>query len=357
MISKLIRYILIGLGIVIFALLLTVFFQYKKLQSARLFLAVDAKVQTELNKLGLLVTEKKIEQQGFPIPQQMAKIEVEIPLRLSLDKLLEQIKQGFSSSKVQILKFKEENLKNTYNIHLELGQDKSLTHRLLFSLKKAKVALLIDDFGYINKDKLLNAFFEDLSVPLTIAIIPGTQFAKEIAEKAHQNNIQILVHLPMQPKGDFKNQYKWIILDGMSREKIENITKEAIEFIPHAQGLNNHMGSLVTTKKELMEPVLQVLKKKQMFFVDSKTSPLSIAYPLAKNLGIKSTYNCVFLDNEKQIEYIENQFNKLILQAIENKWALGLGHLNEITALTLHKLTTNCDNRKIEFVLISEILN
>ena len=357
MINKLIRYLLIGLGIVIFALLLTVFFQYKKLQSTRLFLVVDTKVQSELNKLGLPVVKKKIEQQGFPISRQIAEIEVEIPLRLSLDKLLKQIKQEFSSPEVQILGFREENLKNIYNIHLELGQKRSLTHKLLFSLKKAKVALLIDDFGYINKDKLLNAFFKDLPVPLTISIIPGTQFAKEIAEKAHQDNIQILVHLPMQPRGNFKNQYKWIILDGMSREKIENIAKEAIEFIPYAQGLNNHMGSLVTTKKELMEPILQVLKNKQMFFVDSRTSPLSIAYSLAKNLGIKSTYNCVFLDNETQIEHIEDQFNKLILQATERGWALGLGHINATTALALHKLITNCDNRKIEFVLISEILN
>ena len=357
MLTKFIRYALIGLGIVVFVLALTVFFQYKKLQRMRIFSAVDTELQIKLDRMGLFDIKREIKKEGFFPPKPIAELNIKVPLDYPLDNLLKEAKGGFGSSKIQILGFREKNLKKNYRIYLEVGQRKILTHRLIFSLEKAKVALLIDDFGYINERRLLDVFFDELSFPFTISIIPGTRFAEEIAKKAHQKNKQILVHLPMQPKGEFINRYKWIILDKMPRSEIEKEVEEAIESIPYAEGLNNHMGSLVTTRRELMEPVLRVLKKKGMFFVDSRTSSSSIGYSLAKELGVKSTFNCVFLDNKKSENYIKTQFKKLISQAIKKGWALGLGHSDITTALALKKLTKACDNRKISFVFVSEILD
>ena len=357
MINKLIRYTLIGLGIAVFGLALTVFFQYKQLQTTRIFSRVDEKIQVELNKLTLFKIEKRIRKEGIFPPHNVAEVKVDVPLSYPLDDLLRKAKNGFNSPEIQVLGFREENTKDTYKFYLDAGQDGFLTHKLIFSLKKAKIALLIDDFGYTNDDRLINTFFQEIPVPLTISIIPGTHFAEKIAKEAHRQKKQILVHLPMQPRGKFVNRYKWIILKGMSGEKIEEIAREAIESIPYAQGLNNHMGSLATTQKELMEPLLQVLKEKKMFFVDSRTSPSSIGYSLARKLGVKSTFNCVFLDNKKEESYIENQFKKLLSKAIEKGWALGLGHSNIETALALKKLVKECDNRKVNFVFCSDILN
>ena len=351
------RYVLAGLVVVICILALTVFFQHRKIQHDTFFSLVDAKVELVLDKLDFHLIEKKIGRQGFLPPLQVAEMSGEISPTCSLDSFLIQIKEGFLSSGIQILGWQERNLKNTFSIHLELGQKSTLTHRLRFSLRKVKVALLIDDFGYINEGAMVDAFFKELPVPFTVSIIPGSQFAQEIAEKANQTNKQVLVHLPMQPKGPFNNQYQWIILERMSGDEIKETVREAVESIPHAQGLNNHMGSLVTTKKELMEPVLHVLKEKGMFLVDSRTSSSSIAYSLAQNLGVKSTYNCVFLDNKKERGYITNQFNRLISQATERGWALGLGHSHITTASTLRELIKTCDNRKIRFVLVSEIIH
>lgn len=357
MINRIIKYFMVGLGIVILFLSLTVFFQYKKLQYNRLFSTVDTEVQLELNKLGLPVKEKEIKQQGIFPPHPVAEVEIQIPQSFPPDNLLADLKQRFESSGIQVLSLEKENLKKTYNIHVGIGRERVLTHKLFLSLKKAKVALLIDDFGYANDAGLLDAFFKDLPFSFTISIIPGTRFGKEIAAIAHQERKQIIVHMPMEPEKDFNNQYRWIILNGMSPEKIKKQVKGAIESVPYAQGLNNHMGSLVTSKRKLMEPVLELLKEKGMFFVDSKTSSFSIGYSLAKDLGVKSTFNCVFLDNKRNEAYIENQFKKLIRRALHRGWVLGLGHSNMRTALTLRKMVKNCDDRRISFVPVSEILN
>ncbi|MBE0478001.1 divergent polysaccharide deacetylase family protein [Candidatus Aerophobetes bacterium] len=355
MLRRIVTYSTIGLGIAVIILSAIVFFQHKKLQYERIFFTVDNEVELQLTQSGLPVVEKKIKEEGVFFPHAVAELKVYIPLSVSLDEVFVDLRDGFTSYKIQILKFKEENLKDTYNIHMELGREKVLTHKLFLSLEKAKVALLVDDFGYTKEDVLVRAFFEELSIPFTLSIIPGTPHAQEIAEKAYEKKKQILVHMPMQPKGDFRNEYRWIILEEMSEEEVEKQIREAIKSIPYAEGLNNHMGSLITTKRKLMQPVLRVLQEKDMFFLDSRTSPLSIGYSLAKELGVKSTYNCVFLDNEKEKEHIENQFKKLISQALDTGWALGLGHAHMTTASTLKKLIENCDTRKINFVLASEI--
>ena len=353
---KVINYILTGLGIIIFALSLTVYYQYRELWIARNFSDVDAAFQTQIKTLGLFEVEKEVKRKGFPFPQIRAEVKVKVPLSFSLDDLLKGIKERFSPPEFEVIRLEEENGREFYKIHLDIGKNKTLTHRITFWLKKAKIALLIDDFGYTDNGKLIKIFFEEINVPFTISIIPGTPFVREVAEKAHRKGKQILVHLPMQPAGEFKNSYRWIILKGMSKEKIRKTVKEAVESIPYAEGLNNHMGSLATTKKEIMEPLLQVLKEKKMFFVDSRTSPFSVGYSLARKMGVKSTFNCVFLDNKKEETYIEGQFKKLILEATEKGWAVGLAHSDIRTAFALKKIIEKCDRRKIEFVLCSEVL-
>jgi len=357
MIKRIIKFFLIGVGGVIFILALTVFYQYKELQYNRLFYRVESTVQLGVEDLGFAMLEKKIKKEGFFPSRQVVEIKVKIPLEYPLNGLIEKIKQGFTSPGVKILGLEEKNLKDTYQIRTDLGFEKTLTHRLYFLLKKAKIALLVDDFGYINDETLLNTFFRELNLPFTISIIPGTPFAKEIAREAHLAGKQILVHLPMQPEGRFENRYKWIILKKMPREKVKETVREAIEAVPYAEGLNNHMGSLVTTRENIMQPVLEVLKEKKMFFVDSRTSSRSIAYPLAQKLGIKSTFRSVFLDNEKEQTYIERQFNQLLSVAIKRGKALGLGHADLKTASILAKLIKKCDDRKFNFVFISEILD
>lgn len=357
MIHKIIRFFLIVMGVIIFFLALTVFYQYKELRYNRLFSGVNSTVETGIHNLGFDVLKRELKQEGLFPSRKVGEIRVLIPREYPLDQLIKKIKENFSSSNCKILNLQEENLKDIYQIKVELGFEKIKTHQLSFSLKKAKIALLIDDFGYSDDQNLLNAFFEELDFPFTISIIPGTPFAQEVARKAHLAGKEIILHLPMQPEGAFKNQYKWIVMEKMSEEKIRQTVREAIESVPYVEGLNNHMGSLVTTREDIMRPVLEVLKEKEMFFVDSKTSSRSIAYSLAQKLRVKSTFRTIFLDNQKKQTYIEHQFNQLLSLTKNKDKVLGLGHADLETASALAELTRKCDYRKFSFVFISEIVD
>ncbi len=357
MIKKIIRIFLMVVGVIIFILSLTVFYQYKQIHYDRTFYLTDSIVEEKLRNYGFSVLERKNVREGFFPSHLVGQIKAEIPREISLDDLSEKIRKDFFLAGCDILYWKEENKKDTYEILADIGKEEVLTHRLQFLLKKAKIALLIDDFGYTDDGKLLDLFFNQLNIPFSVSIIPGTPFAGEIASRAHFAGKQILVHMPMEPQEIFQNRYKWIILKKMSKEQIKNTLREAIESVPYAEGLNNHMGSLITSREDLMRPILEVLKDKKLFFVDSKTTSQSVGYLIAKKLQVKTASRSVFLDNYKDLAYIKGQFNELLSLALKRGKALGLGHADPRVGTALVSLVKECDTRKFQFVLISEILD
>ncbi|TET13004.1 divergent polysaccharide deacetylase family protein [Candidatus Aerophobetes bacterium] len=321
------------------------------------FSRIDAKVEKAIKRLDLPLVEKKIKKMGF-LPVYFGVEEtLSIPFDYSLDRLISQIEQEFSLPPIKICQIKEENLKDSYEILVNLGlEEERITYTLRFVLKKVKIALIIDDFGY-SKSRAVDIFLKDLDIPLTLSIIPGTEYARLIAEEAHKNGKEVMLHLPMEAEHEELNHgYKWIILNEMEEKEIRLATEEAIKNIPHAVGLNNHMGSLITTKERPMKALLEVVKEEGLFFIDSKTDPDSIAFPLAQKMGIKSTSRQVFLDNEKKIDYITKQFQKLISLAKVRGKVIGIGHANITTARAIKEILTSLEGRKIELVYVSEIV-
>ncbi|MCD6083690.1 divergent polysaccharide deacetylase family protein [Candidatus Aerophobetes bacterium] len=330
------------------------FLYFKSLYYERKFSELDLKVERGISSLGLSIVSKKIKKVG-PFPgYSQAEETVKVPFDYPLDGFKMRIRNAFPRS-VQIQRIEEKNLKDAYQVFVRLGFDRMTTHILKFFLKKIKIALLIDDFGY-TQGEVTDLFLRDLDVPLTISIIPGTPYAGLIAQQAYKRKKEVMLHLPMEPKGKFKNEYKWIIMSGMGKEEIENVTRKAYESIPHCAGVNNHMGSLATSREEVMRPVLEVVKEKNLYFVDSKTTSSSVAFPLARKLGIRCTSRDVFLDNEKSYSYIKKQFQRLVLVARKKGRALGIAHASPTTARAIRKIICDLDKRKISLVYVSDIV-
>lgn len=320
------------------------------------FLKVDLKVKELTKTLGFPLAEEKTKKEGFLLPYPSREETLNIPFDYPLDELPSRIQGEASLRALKIHQIKKKNLKDYYQVLIKIGSEKRATHTLKFILEKVKIALLIDDFGY-SQGRMVDIFLKDLDIPLTISVIPGTPQAKFVAEEAHNNGKEVIIHLPMQPKGKFNPHYKWIVLDRMNKKKVKSVIEEVTKDVPYAVGLNNHMGSLITTEEKPMRALLEALKEKNLFFVDSKTSPNSIAFSLAQKMGIKSASREVFLDNKKNIDYIKGQFQELVSSAKTKGKALGIGHIDMITAYALKEIIASLDKRKIELVYVSEIVN
>lgn len=222
--------------------------------------------------------------------------------------------------------------------------------------KEKKVAVIIDDFGNGQ-----GGTQEMLSLPikLTVAIMPFLPTTQTDAELAHQKGYDVIVHMPMEPK---HGNPKWLgpgaITSKMSDEEVRRKVEEAIDNVPHAIGMNNHMGSKITGDERIMSIVLQVCRERGLFFVDSKTNYHSVVGKLAANMGMPPVANHIFLDDSHTVSHIAKQMKAVEAYALEHDNCITIGHVGtqgKKTAEVLKNVAPKMQEH-VSFVGISDLV-
>ena len=218
-----------------------------------------------------------------------------------------------------------------------------------------RIAIVIDDFGY--QDQALIRAFCDLPQPITFSIFPGERHTAWTARRATEKNHGVMVHLPMEPVGyPEHNPGPDAIFVDDAPEKIAALTQNALAAVPHARGMNNHMGSRVTQNAAAMKVVLQIVKQRDFFFVDSRTSPRSVAYAIAREMGIRSGRGALFLDLAADEGAIAKQLYALAARARQEGAAIGIGHAKRETLRALQRVLPALEEQGFAFVLAEEIV-
>jgi uncharacterized protein len=220
--------------------------------------------------------------------------------------------------------------------------------------RQGTIAIIIDDMGSSMREaETLLA----MNTPLSISIIPGLGKAKAVADEVHRKGGEVMIHIPMEPREyQLKPFEKGGLLLSMSDKEIRERMVGYLEKVPNAVGANNHMGSRFTEDRAKMAVVLEVLKRKGFFFVDSKTSPLSLGDSLAREMGIPSATRSVFLDNVQDVEAIKGQMDKLAGIARKHGSAIGICHPHKTTMIALSSALPELRRQGIRFVHVSELV-
>jgi hypothetical protein len=216
-----------------------------------------------------------------------------------------------------------------------------------------KVAFIIDDLGYeIEVAKKIM----ELEFPVTLSILPFLQYSEFIAEEGRKNNREIMLHLPMESSNSSANPGPGAIKSYMSEEEIRQAVRDCILNFPYIIGANNHMGSKITEDREIMEIVLEEIKRYNLFFIDSITTKDSIAYEVAQEMEIKSAVRSVFLDNENDMEYIKGQMLEVQETALIEGEVIAIGHSRINTFYVLKRMVPELIKAGIEVVPVSELV-
>lgn len=219
-----------------------------------------------------------------------------------------------------------------------------------------KVAIIIDDFGngQGGTEEMLS-----LPIKLTVAIMPFLPTSKADAELAHKQGHDVIVHMPMEPK---QGNPKWLgpgaITSNMSNEEIRQRVEEAIDNVPYAVGMNNHMGSKITGDERIMSIVLEVCRERGLFFVDSKTNYHSVVGKLAVQMGMPPVANNIFLDDRHTVSHVSKQMKAVETWASEHQNCVTIGHVGvqgEKTAEAIRQSITSMQN-SVSFVGISDLV-
>jgi len=160
----------------------------------------------------------------------------------------------------------------------------------------------------------------------------------------------------MEPISEKFPKDEFIILDDMKKFDIFNVIQRSLDDVPYVKGVNNHMGSKVTQNSRVMEIILENLKTRGLYFVDSRTTAKTVAYKIAKNLNIPCAKRDVFIDNEKNEETIRQQLWNLARKAEKRGFAVGIGHSRPLTLKVLKQETEKIQAKGYQFVFVSDIL-
>jgi polysaccharide deacetylase 2 family uncharacterized protein YibQ len=217
-----------------------------------------------------------------------------------------------------------------------------------------KIAVVIDDFGY-SFSTVIKGFL-NLDYPITFAILPGLEHSAAIADSAFARNREVIIHLPMEPKNGKVNKDEYILLTQMDEQEIRQRVRRAMAAIPHARGLNNHMGSLATEDGRVLAPMMDEIKNAGLFFLDSRTDNSSQAYTWAQKLNIPSGINDTFLDAIREEPFIREQINLLAEISARQGSAIGIGHPEKLTFTVLRDELPKLEKRGFKFVSISEVI-
>ena len=331
--------------------------------SQKVFIA-DQIINSQLYEIGISKKEILLHQSvlkkegGIAWEQSLLKIQLPQSLSLSL------IEGNFKRSLTLLGKpFSIQSSQVSESLQLEVKVMDRIIHQLTFLYSKPealkidlrpKVAIVIDDLG---KEKHISQELLDWDLPLTLSVLPFAPNAKTIALEAHRKGKEVILHLPMEPHGYPKIQPgEGALLEEMDEEGLLRQLSKDIEAIPYIKGVSNHMGSRLTEDPEKMRIIFSELKKRGLFFLDSRTTPQTVGLQTAKSLGLKATERSVFLDNSSNEDDVRKQLERLIHLSLSTGKAIGIGHPHPSTIKSLKEMIPKMQEQGIEIVPLSTLL-
>ena len=331
--------------------------------SQKVFL-VDQVIQGQLYEIG-------IPRKDILLDQSITKREKGLTWKESTQKI--QVSQTLPFSLV------EENLKRslsrlgrTVAIHsspsaeslrVDISVQNRRTHQLIFVMlqpksKKGvlgpKIALVIDDLG---GESLIAKELLQWDLPLTFSILPFTPYAKATAKEAHQKGKEVILHVPMEPHGYPKvRPGEGVLLQEMDEESLRRQLIKDIEAVPYIKGASNHMGSRLMEDPEKVKIILSELKRRRLYFLDSRTTPQTVGMDVAQGIGVKAIERSLFIDHSLDEEDIKEKIGKLIRLSLSNGKAVGIGHPHPSTIKSIKEMIPKMKERGIEIVPLSSVM-
>lgn len=237
----------------------------------------------------------------------------------------------------------------THAVHIQLSDRAAATP----VAGNARLAIILDDVG--SDPSAVNAIYA-LQYPLTLSILPNHEHSTEIAREASRRGFQVMLHLPMQSIGK-ESPEREELRPGMSATETSAFLDRMLDSVPDAIGINNHQGSQATSDSALMSELMPLLKDKNLFYVDSRTTATTVAYDTAQKDGVRSAFrNVPFLDDVQDVAAIRKQLELALRGAKKNGTAIAIGHPHATTLQALREFLPRAGVSGVQLVFASELV-
>ncbi|MHB8485856.1 MAG: divergent polysaccharide deacetylase family protein [Candidatus Acidiferrales bacterium] len=246
------------------------------------------------------------------------------------------------------------NGRRTQSIHISVSNATNANRAGTKPGSGPRLAIIIDDLG--NDLAPAEALLK-IRYPLTLSILPSQLHSAEIADEAFRRGDQVMLHLPMEFEGNAAKPEAIELRVGMGASEVDRLLAQMIEAVPHAAGINNHEGSRATTDPALMADVMAVLRQRNLFFIDSRTTAATVAYDAARQAGVRAASRNVFLDDIETREAILRQIELAKSDATREGSAIAIGHPHPATIAALEQALPQLKARGVRLVFASALVH
>jgi polysaccharide deacetylase 2 family uncharacterized protein YibQ len=220
--------------------------------------------------------------------------------------------------------------------------------------RRGDIVLILDDVGF-DRQPLADAMTIDPKV--NFSVLPNSRNAATFANALSARGFEVLCHLPMEPDNFPRvSPGPGAVLTNMSDSEIAAATRANVAAVPHARGVNNHMGSRATADRRVMAAVLGALPR-GMYFIDSRTTAASVGETLARQMNVRTAARNVFLDDVPHEDAIRRQLAELERDAAARGVAVGIGHMYPATIKVLAEEAPRLRANGYRFRRASEVVN
>ncbi len=213
-------------------------------------------------------------------------------------------------------------------------------------------AIIIDDLG----DRLAQGLRAiDLPGNITYAILPQTPYSTRFARLAHSRGKEVMLHQPMQAIGGKAIGPGGLTLH-MTRKAFTRTLRANLLSVPYARGVNNHMGSLLTRHPGQMAWLMAELQRRELYFIDSKTTNQSVAQKVAMEQELPNLRRNIFLDHDRTEASVRRQFLHFVAQARAVGSSVAIGHPYPETLLVLEEMLPMLEEQGIQLLPVSALI-
>lgn len=214
-----------------------------------------------------------------------------------------------------------------------------------------RLAVVIDDAG---RDLASQQVYEGMGIPLTLAVMPNQVHTSEAAAEWAAAGLPVIIHQPMESVSH-SGMEPIVLLTTMSDEAMRTMLSDSFRQIPQAVGMNNHQGSKATTDRHTMDVVMNELRHRGLFFLDSATNTTTAADSAAAAYGVPYARNELFVDNSTDVEEIKAMIRKGARMAAGGS-AIIIGHCRPNTAEAFRQVVPELKAEGIRFVYVSSLM-
>ena len=291
--------------------------------------------------------------QEAPAPQSLAQVAIENAIRIPPVIRVPPLKRAEMSDKKEIPK-KVEPLSRDPGARLPETQA-WLKNAVAAAVPNGRpmIAVVIDDVG-LDRSRSRRAIA--LPAPVTIALMAYAEDGRDQAAHARQAGHELLVHLPMEPGDPNENPGPNALVTGLAPAEFARRLEWGLSQFAGYVGINNHMGSKLTSNPSALAPVMAALKKRGLMFLDSRTSGETQALAVARHFGVPAVERNVFLDHDISPIAVRTALARVEDLARQNGFAIAIGHPKDVTLDALEEWLPDVKARGFAVVPLTAVV-